>query len=55
MLMIYKFKKGDDFLEVDSNFSSDQVDTFGNMMKSDDFENDTIEIKLDELNGEYDE
>lgn len=52
--MVYKFKRGDTFIDVDSNFPMDQVDSFENM-KSDDFENDTIEIRIDELVGDYNE
>lgn len=49
--MIYKFKRGDSFIEVDSEFPADQVDTFENMLEEDSL-GDTIEIKIEELEGD---
>ena len=53
--MILKFKNGDNFLEVDTEFSMDMVDTVDKSNVVYESGDDTLELSLDELVGEVDE
>ena len=52
--MLVNLKNGDTFLEVETDFSNEEIDTF-EKIPDDDFEEDTLELSLDELMDDHHE
>lgn len=53
--MLVKLKNGDTFLELETDFSNEEIDTFKKLPDNINVEEDTLELSLDKLIGDNNE